>query len=111
MKPHYRRRTEPKKKNIFERIGVMNLALLFVAVSLVVFTVVMIDLFKTYGTIPDTLCLSVFGVLGGECGALAWIKNTKEKKRDRKVELEDREYYEGKEKTGMSDGSPEEFAQ
>lgn len=111
MKPHYRRRTEPKKKNIFERIGVMNLALLFVAVSLIVFTVVMVDLFKTYGTIPDTLCLSVFGVLGGECGALAWIKNTKEKNRDRKVELEDRKYYEEKERAGMSDGSPEDYAQ
>lgn len=107
MEPQNIKHAKPEKKNIFERIGVMNLALLFVAVSVVVFTVVMIDLFKTYGAIPDTLCVSVFGVLGGECGALAWIKNTKEKHRDRKVELEDRKYYEDKEKTETSGGFPE----
>ena len=94
MKPSNEKRTKSEKKNIFQRIGVMNLALLFVAVSLIVFTIVMVDMFETYGTIPDTLCVSVFGVLGGECGALAWIKNTKERRYDRQVELEDRKHYE-----------------
>lgn len=107
MEPQNIKDTKPKKKNIFERIGVMNIALLFVAVSVIVFTAIMIDLFKKYGTIPDTLCVSVFSVLGGECGALAWIKNTKEKHRDRKVELEDRKYYDEKEKAAIQGGEDE----
>lgn len=79
-----------KKKSV----GVMNVVLLFVAASLIVFTVVMIYTFQTYGAIPDTLCTCVFVALGGECGAMAWIKTTKERYRERDWELEDREHSE-----------------
>jgi len=68
----------------------MDVVLVFVAISLVVFTAVMIGLFKEKGSIPDTLCTCVFAALGGECGAMAWIKTTKEKKQDRAWTLEDR---------------------
>lgn len=106
MEPQKKKDTE-KKKSIFSRIGVMNIALILVFVSLVVFTVVMIGIFREYGTIPDTLCTCVFSVLGGECGALAWIKTTKDKHRDRSLELEDRKYYDEKEKAAMG-SSPDE---
>ncbi len=79
---------KPKK-----HIGVMDLILVVIFVTLTVFTVVMLKTFWLYGSIPDTLCLSVFGVLGTECGAMAWIKTNKDKHRERKQELEDREYY------------------
>ena len=39
----------------------------------------MIVLFCKYGSTPDVLIGCVFGVCGTECGALAWIKNAKEK--------------------------------
>lgn len=68
----------------------MDVVLVFIAVALVVFTAVMIGLFKEQGAIPDTLCTCVFAALGGECGAMAWIKTTKEKKQDRAWTLEDR---------------------
>lgn len=68
----------------------MDVVLVFVAIALVVFTAVMIGLFKEQGSIPDTLCTCVFAALGGECGAMAWIKTTKEKKQDRAWTLEDR---------------------
>lgn len=68
----------------------MDVVLVFIAVALVVFTAVMIGLFKEHGAIPDTLCTCVFAALGGECGAMAWIKTTKEKKQDRAWTLEDR---------------------
>lgn len=68
----------------------MDVVLVFIAVALVVFTAVMIGLFKEQGSIPDTLCTCVFAALGGECGAMAWIKTTKEKKQDRAWTLEDR---------------------
>ncbi|MBQ8331153.1 MAG: hypothetical protein IJX94_01470 [Clostridia bacterium] len=77
--------------------GVMDIVLIFIAVSLVVFTVVMIRTFWLYGAIPDTLCTCVFGVLGTECGAMAWIKTTKERRRERKWELEDRDHEEKRE--------------
>lgn len=79
---------KPKKS-----VGVMNIILVIIAITLITFTVVMIKTFWLYGAIPDTLCTCVFGVLGTECGAMAWIKTTKDKHTSRKQELEDREYY------------------
>ena len=75
---------KPKKS-----VGVMNIILVIIALTLVTFTVVMIRTFWLYGAIPDTLCTCVFGVLGTECGAMAWIKTNKDKHRDRKYELEE----------------------
>lgn len=76
-----------------KKFGVMNLILIFIAASLVVFTIVMIHTFQTYGMIPDTLCTCVFSVLGGECGAMAWIKTNKERNKERQWQLEDRKEY------------------
>lgn len=65
-------------------IKVMDLILVIVGVSLLVFTIVMIQLFKVYGTVPDTLITCVFATLGGECGIMGWIKTTKDRNRERK---------------------------
>ena len=75
-----------------KKTGTMNLILIIIAVFLLSFTVLMIWLYKTTGAIPDTLCTCVFSVCGGECGAMAWIKTTKERKRERAYELQDREH-------------------
>ena len=87
-----------EKVSFMSRFGTMNLILVIIGVTLLTFTIVMIDLFKNYGTIPDTLVTCVFAILGGECGVMGWIKTNKDKNRDRMVELEDRKYYEDKEK-------------
>ena len=78
------------------KIGVMNIILVFIAAALIIFSVVMIRTFWLYGAIPDTLCTCVFAVLGTECGAMAWIKTTKERYREREYEKEDREYIDRK---------------
>lgn len=83
-----------RKKTPKRKIGVMDIILVFIAVTLIVFTVVMIRTFWLYGAIPDTLCTCVFAVLGTECGAMAWIKTTKDRYREREYEKEDRAYYE-----------------
>lgn len=70
----------------------MDLILIIVGVALLVFTVTMIILYLLTGGIPDTLCTCFFSVLGGECGAMAWIKTAKEKKQQREWYKEDREY-------------------
>lgn len=76
---------DPNKKPI----GTMNIVLVMLAIFLVSFTVVMIFLYATTGAIPDTLCTCVFAISGGECGAMAWIKNAKERYKEREWEKED----------------------
>lgn len=81
-------RKEPRKK---KSLGTMDIILIIVFAALIIFTVEMIKEFRLYGSIPDTLCTCVFACLGGECGIMGWIKTTKERKREREYELEDRE--------------------
>jgi len=71
--------------------GVMNIILVIVGVCLFAFTVAMIHIFTVYGAIPDTLVTCVFAALGGECGIMGWIKTTKDRRRERKWEVEDRQ--------------------
>lgn len=73
-----------------KKMGTMDKILIIVAGLLFVFTVTMIIIFCRFGFIPDTLCTCVYSVLGSECGAMAWIKTTKERNQIRKWELEDR---------------------
>ena len=80
------------KKISKRKIRTMDVILVVIAVALVAFTLEMIEIFRETGMIPDTLCTCVFAALGGECGAMAWIKTSKERNRERKWELEDREY-------------------
>lgn len=82
-------RQKAEKKSLLSRIGVMNIILLVLAVALVAFTLEMIELFKQYGMVPDTLIQCVFVAVTGECGFMGWIKTNKEKYRDRKWQKED----------------------
>ena len=85
----------PKK-----RIGVMDIILVFIALTLIIFSVLMLRTFWLYGAIPDTLCTCVFAVLGTECGAMAWIKTTKERYKEREYQKEDRAYEENRRNGG-----------
>ena len=80
-----------KANNPLKKIRTMDVILVVIAVALVAFTIEMIKIFRETGMIPDTLCTCVFASLGGECGAMAWIKTSKERRRERKWELEDRD--------------------
>lgn len=72
----------------------MDIVLVVIACFLLVFVAVMIWLYYHTGGIPDTLVTCVFACCGGECGVMGWIKTTKDKQRDRQIELDDREYNE-----------------
>ncbi len=61
------------------RIGAMDIILIIVGISLLVFTVAMMITFNRLGAVPDTLVTCVFATLGGECGVMGWIKTSKEK--------------------------------
>lgn len=82
-----------KKKN---NIRTMDIILIAIAVFLLFFVGMLIWLYYCTGGIPDTLCTCVFSICGGECGVMGWIKTTKEKKQERKNQLEDREHDEKK---------------
>ena len=90
------------------QIRTMDVILAIIAAFLLLFIVVMVWLYYQTGAIPDTLCACVFTVCGGECGVMGWIKTTKERQRDRRYELEDREYEERMKKQGSSDDPGQE---
>ena len=58
-----------KKKR--KKISTLDRVLLFCAISLLVFTIVMIILFCIFQSVPDTLIVSFFGVFTGE-GCICW---------------------------------------
>lgn len=84
-------KNENAKKSSRKSIGTMNIILIIVGIFLVLFTLKMISLFETYGMVPDALINCVFVALAGECGIMGWIKTSKEKNKDRRWLLEDRE--------------------
>lgn len=81
--------TKPSQKK--SGVGVMDIILIIVGISLLAFTIAMIQLFREYGAVPDTLVTCVFAALGGECGIMGWIKTTKDRNKERKWEQEDRQ--------------------
>lgn len=81
-----KKRSSKKKKGI----GVMNIILIIVGVSLFAFTIAMIQIFRECGAVPDTLVTCVFAALAGECGIMGWIKTTKERKQDRAWQQQDK---------------------
>ena len=73
------------------KIKTMDAVLVTMAVFLLVFVVVMLWLYQATGGIPDTLCTCVFAACGGECGVMGWIRTTKDRQRERRYEVEDRQ--------------------
>lgn len=80
---------KPSRKK--SSLGVMDIILIIVGISILLFTVAMIKLFREYGAVPDTLVTCVFATLGGECGIMGWIKTTKDRNKERKWEVEDKQ--------------------
>lgn len=77
-----------------KKVGTMDKVLVVIGIFLLMFVAIMLWMFYVTGAIPDTLCTCVFAACGGECGVMGWIKTTKDRQRDRKYELQDRQYQE-----------------
>ncbi|MBQ7835381.1 MAG: hypothetical protein IJ385_06315 [Ruminiclostridium sp.] len=69
--------TEEKKK-----IGTMDIILIIIGISAFIFTVTMIWIFIVQGDVPDTLITCFFAFIGGECGIMGLIQNTKKKQKN-----------------------------
>lgn len=94
-----RRRSRRATSKQPKQIRTMDVILVVIAIALTAFTVEMIVIFRESGAIPDTLCTCVFAALGGECGAMAWIRTSKDRVQDRRWLREDREREEKTERT------------
>lgn len=80
-----------KIKEKFSKIGTLNLVLIIVAIFFVWFNWQMLDIFRDYGSIPETYACAVIAATIGECGICGWIRTNKDKKRDHAWEVEERE--------------------
>lgn len=86
-------------------IGAMNFILAIVGVTLICFTVAMIQIYRETGGVPDTLITCVFTVCGGECGVMGWIKTTKDRNQARQWQQEDIRNEKKRESGGGGDPS------
>lgn len=102
-----RKKPQTEEKTSRFRLNKMDVILIIIAVGLVIFTLKMIALFEEHMAVPDTLITCVFAVCGGECGAMSWIKTSKEKYQDRQWQLEDEQRMEAAaKKTAQQDFEP-----
>ena len=79
-----------EKRNPKKKIGTMDLILWLLLVALVVFVVDMRNVYVQTGGVPGELIAGVFAVATGEFGIMGWIQTTKNRRQERKYELEDR---------------------
>ncbi len=83
------KQSQPRRK---AEIGAMNVILIIVGISLLAFTVAMMNTFNRLGAVPDTLITCVYATLGGECGVMGWIKTSKDRNRTRRENSRDDEF-------------------
>ena len=55
----------------------MDLILVLIGITVLIFTIAMIWIYLVTGGIPDTLCTCFFVACTGECGFMGWIKTAK----------------------------------
>ena len=83
-------------KNWFGKIGTLNIVLIVVGAFFVWFNWQMLCIFREQGTIPETYACAVIAATIGECGICGWIRTTKDQRRERQWEVEDRKELSGK---------------
>lgn len=74
-----------------QKIGTLNLVLILVGIFFLWFNHQMIQTYRMYGSIPETYACAVVAATIGECGICGWIRTTKDRKREREWEKEDKE--------------------
>ena len=75
------RRRVGRAKAASKRLNKMDIILIIVAVTSIVFVAVMIWLYDRHQNIPETLIISWFTAVAGEMSICGWIKSAKEKNR------------------------------
>ena len=83
-----RKRKRRKKKQQQKNELTIDKALLFSAVMIILFTVIMVIAFWQFQSVPDSLVVAFFGAFGLEGGYCAFIHKLK-KDRENKTEIPD----------------------
>lgn len=66
-----------------KKIGTLNIILFIVGVFFVWFNWQMLEIFRAYGSIPESYACAVIAATIGECGICGWIRTTKDKKQNK----------------------------
>ena len=74
-----------------QKIGTLNIVLVVVGAFFFWFNFQMLSIFREQGTIPETYACAVVAATIGECGICGWIRTTKDRRRERAWEKEDKE--------------------
>jgi hypothetical protein len=85
-----------KIKELFRKVGTLNLILIIVGAFFVWFNWQMLCIYREYASIPETYACAVIAATIGECGICGWIRTNKDKNRDHKWEIEDKKNSQGK---------------
>lgn len=85
-----------KKKSILQRfggwlkgVGTLNIILCIVFAFFLLFHFQMLQLYKTFGSLPESYAIAVVGATIGEAGICGWIRTNKDRHRERQWEKED----------------------
>lgn len=81
------------------KMKTMDIILILVGASVIIFTAIMIAIYLITGGIPDTLCTCFFVACTGECGFMGWIKAAKVRYQDHEWQLE----YEKRQKEALKE--------
>ena len=85
-----------KKRHPLRRIreaiksfGTLNIILIIVFAFFILFHFQMLQLYKTFGSLPESYAIAVVGATIGEAGICGWIRTNKDRHRERQWEKED----------------------
>lgn len=87
-KEHKRPGLLQRIKQGFSKIGTLNIILMIVGAFFFWFNLQMLDLYRLYGTLPETYACAVVAATIGECGICGWIRTTKDRNQQHKWEQE-----------------------
>lgn len=80
-----------KLKEVIVKIGTLNLILILVGAFFIWFNWKMLQIYREFGSIPETYACAVIAATIGECGICGWIRTNKDRKREHQWEQEERE--------------------
>lgn len=85
-----------KKKNFFRRAagvigkaGTLNIVLVCVFGYMIYLNGQMLQVFREYGSAPETAWCALIAALLGECGICGWIRTNKDRRQERTWQKED----------------------
>lgn len=76
-------------REAISKFGTLNIILIIVFTFFVIFHLQMLQLYKTFGSLPETYAVAVVGATIGEAGICGWIRTNKDRHREHEWEKED----------------------